>query len=181
MLHYFLTPSEINTLKRLNLREFLKRILNAAYSLVPTYMLWKAVCLFLNNDSPIVSVLSESMEPGYRRGDILFLKPQEFKSGDIAVYQVYKDSIPIVHRVINKLGKQLLTKGDNNRVNDIGIYRPGRRFLEPREMRAGVFGYIPWFGYPSIWISSIPGLKYLLFAVGAYSMFFDKESSMSFF
>jgi signal peptidase I len=36
-------------------------------------MIWKTLMLLTNSESPIVVVLSGSMEPAYFRGDILFL------------------------------------------------------------------------------------------------------------
>ena len=41
------------------------------------------------------------MEPSYYRGDILFLARREtIEVGDIVVYQIENEVIPIVHRVI---------------------------------------------------------------------------------
>jgi signal peptidase len=40
------------------------------------------------------------MEPSYYRGDILFLvRREEIFPGDIIVYQLPNEAIPIVHRV----------------------------------------------------------------------------------
>ena len=111
------------------------------------------------------------MEPGFKRGDILFIKPHEYKVGNVAVFQVYEGSIPIVHRVIKKIGERLLTKGDNNHLDDVGLYKPRKTMLETNEMRAGVFGYIPFFGMITIWFSQIPGLKLLLMLYTAFSVF----------
>lgn len=173
-MNIFISKKEIDTLRRLNIRQFVEQLVAASYSIIHTYIFWKMLCLFLDNDSPIVCVLSESMEPGFRRGDILLLKPHRYDAGDICVYQVYKNSIPIVHRVIKRDGTHLLTKGDNNRRDDVGLYRPGRSFLEPEETRAGVFGYIPYFGLPTIWISSVPGLKVALLSLAGLSVFFTR-------
>jgi signal peptidase I len=41
------------------------------------------------------------MEPSYYRGDILFLARREtVEVGDIVVYSIENEAIPIVHRVI---------------------------------------------------------------------------------
>ncbi|KAI5168531.1 signal peptidase I [Pancytospora epiphaga] len=172
---FFLSKRDIDMFLRLSYRQLLDQLVTASYSVFHMYMVWKVICIFLRNDSPIVCVLSESMEPGFKRGDILFLKPQKYSVGDILVYQVYEGSIPIVHRIIRKVGNQLLTKGDNNRYNDIGLYRPGRRYLEPSETRAGVFGYIPYFGLPTIYINTVPGLKVALLAIAGFSVLFTRE------
>lgn len=162
-------------IKRRSLRQNIVQFVRASYALIGTYMIYRLIGLLLDNDSPIVCVLSESMEPGFKRGDILFIKPQEYKVGDISVYQVYENTIPIVHRVIKKEGTHLLTKGDNNRLDDVGLYRPGRKFLEPSELRAGVFGYIPFFGIITVWISSVPGFKVLIMLYTAFNVFSNRE------
>lgn len=178
-MEFLLGPIGWEAIKRRSIRQNITQFVLASYSLIGNYMVWKLLCVLLDNDSPIVSVLSESMEPGFRRGDILFLKPQEYKSGDILVYQVHEGSIPIVHRVIRKIGNQMLTKGDNNEADDIGLYRRGRMFLEPHEVRAGVFGYIPFFGMIVIWLNSVPGIKFIIMAVTAWAVFSTREDTRS--
>mgnify|MGYP003879630249 FL=1 len=51
----------------------------------------------------MVVVLSGSMEPAYYRGDILFLTFYETRitCGDVVVYKIKDQEIPIVHRVIS--------------------------------------------------------------------------------
>ena len=73
-------------------------------------------------------VLSGSMEPGFYRGDILFLnmgffsKPAAFETGEIVVFSISGRDIPIVHRLIkvheraDKKDADMLTKGDNKSV-----------------------------------------------------------------
>jgi len=50
----------------------------------------------------VVVVLSGSMEPGFHRGDILFLNMglQPVRTGEIVVFNLDGRDIPIVHRVI---------------------------------------------------------------------------------
>lgn len=69
---------------------------------VSAVMIWNVLRLALWTESPVVVVLSGSMEPSMYRGDILFLQKQTpIENGDIIVYQVADDSgIPIVHRVM---------------------------------------------------------------------------------
>ena len=79
---------------------------------------WKGLGIVTNSESPVVVVLSGSMEPAFHRGDLLFLtmgsKPIEV--GEITVYSVPGTEIPIVHRVTEtrpnpkkKHGQLLLT------------------------------------------------------------------------
>ena len=50
----------------------------------------------------VVVVLSGSMEPGFYRGDILFLNMGRapIRAGEVVVYNIDGRDIPIVHRVI---------------------------------------------------------------------------------
>ena len=86
-------------------------------------MIWKGLILFTGSESPVVVVLSGSMEPGFYRGDILFLnQPKDhLVPGDIVVFNTDGREIPIVHRIIKVHQKSedgsdvsILTKGDNN-------------------------------------------------------------------
>lgn len=55
------------------------------------------------SESPIVVVLSGSMEPAFHRGDLLFLtnyKEEPVRVGEIVVFKVEGRDIPIVHRVV---------------------------------------------------------------------------------
>lgn len=68
-------------------------------------MMWKGLGVALNTPSPIVVVLSESMEPAIYRGDLLFLsmpRHDPLEIGDIVVYEVKHQPVPIVHRVIER-------------------------------------------------------------------------------
>lgn len=61
-----------------------------------------------DSPSPIVVVLSGSMEPAFQRGDLLFLWNRnwfgETQVGEVVVYNVKGKDIPIVHRVVRKFG-----------------------------------------------------------------------------
>lgn len=146
-------------------------------------MIWKGLGLLTNTESPIVVVLSGSMEPAFHRGDLLFLanpRKQRYDIGDITVYKIPGAEIPIVHRVLEtrdvvprrsrrgadvpvpKPEDQLvLTKGDNNPVDDIGLYR-GLTFLERKHIIGKVRGFMPYVGYVTIVMNDYPKLKYAL-------------------
>lgn len=76
------------------------------------------------SESPIVVVLSGSMEPAFYRGDLLLLTNRmddPIRAGDITVFKIDGRDIPIVHRVIKVHEREnndtkFLTKGDNNQV-----------------------------------------------------------------
>ena len=58
--------------------------------------------LLTGSESPIVVVLSGSMEPAFYRGDILFLNmgTAPLRTGEVVVYNLADKDIPIVHRII---------------------------------------------------------------------------------
>lgn len=62
----------------------------------------QGLMVITESESPVVVVLSGSMEPAFHRGDILFLHMgfTPFRAGDIVVFKVADREIPIVHRVI---------------------------------------------------------------------------------
>lgn len=64
--------------------------------------MWKSLVLTLNTECPAVVVLTGSMEPGYYRGDILVVTHwnEPLIPGDVVVYNLAKQEIPIVHRVV---------------------------------------------------------------------------------
>ena len=102
------------------------------------------------------------MEPAFQRGDLLFLTLTEdpIRVGDICVFKIKGKEIPIVHRVIElhdqyvfrslgvvilinsaRSGKQyILTKGDNNQVDDRGLYNPGQMWINREDVVGRVKG-----------------------------------------
>ena len=95
------------------------------------------ICTKKMPELPIVVVLSGSMEPAFHRGDLLFItnyKQEDIKVGEIIAFKVEGRDIPIVHRVLELHEKgdgtvKFLTKGDNNSVDDRGLYAPGQFWL----------------------------------------------------
>jgi signal peptidase len=86
--------------------------------------------LALHTDSPLVIVVSGSMEPVFYRGDVVLLKgvtdPSQVHVGDVVVYKRPGYEYPIIHRVryiytVKLDGKSercFVTWGDNNPVPD---------------------------------------------------------------
>jgi len=106
--------------------------------------LWQGLMVASGSESPVVVVLSESMEPAIQRGDILFLwlGYAPFRVGEIIVFKIKGREIPIIHRILEvhegKAKVQILTKGDNNSVDDRGLYNPGQLWLEPDDVLVAV-------------------------------------------
>jgi signal peptidase I len=66
-------------------------------------MIWKGLMVVTGSESPIVVVLSGSMEPAFHRGDLLMLThdtTDPVRVGDIVVFKIDGRDIPIVHRCI---------------------------------------------------------------------------------
>lgn len=91
-----------------NPRQAAAQVLNFALILSTAFMMWKGLSVISDSPSPIVVVLSGSMEPAFQRGDLLFLWNrnwlEETKVGEIVVYNVKGKDIPIVHRIVRKFG-----------------------------------------------------------------------------
>ncbi|KAJ6295244.1 hypothetical protein OIU78_023292 [Salix suchowensis] len=130
-------------------------------------IIWKALMCLTGSESPVVVVLSGSMEPGFKRGDILFLHMSEapFRAGEIVVYNVEGKQIPIVHRVIEvheqeNSGKvDILTKGDANPADDRSLYAYGQNWLKPQQIMGRAVGFVPYAGWVTIIMTEKPIIK----------------------
>ncbi len=118
--------------------------------------------------TPLSVVESNSMEPTYNRGDLVFWRPvsmDEVEKGDIVVYssEARRGEI-IIHRVVeieeNGEQKRLITKGDNNNYTDqSGPHYPEPPVTEnellgkPISIGGGSF-HIPQIGHLWLWGSA---------------------------
>ncbi|WBW71971.1 signal peptidase subunit Sec11 [Schizosaccharomyces osmophilus] len=191
---------------KMNFRQVLSQVLNLLLVLSSAFMGYKTLSLMTDCESPVVVVLSESMEPSFRRGDLLFLdnrKPALEKQlegsdpslwqkiwygsslgiGDIVVYSLPHRPIPIVHRVVKLYESEnetkFITKGDNNRIDDVGLFPRTMTYLDREKHVIGVVrGYFPYLGMITIWLTDYPTLKYVLLgALGLLTLFQKEESS----
>ncbi|KDD74426.1 hypothetical protein H632_c1322p1 [Helicosporidium sp. ATCC 50920] len=114
------------------------------------------------------------MEPGFYRGDILFLtQPRTpLSTGDIVVFNTGGRDIPIVHRLIKlhdrtetEGGLDILTKGDNNWGDDRSLYPRGMHWLAPEHIQGRVVGYLPHLGRLTIIMNDYPAVKYAMIAL----------------
>jgi len=145
--------------------------------------IWKAMMLVTLCESPVVVVLSGSMEPGFYRGDILFLNMGKRKvdNGEIVVFNIDGRDIPIVHRSLRvhterSTGNQeILTKGDNNYANDRGLYKPGQDWLQKKHLIGRVVGYCPYVGMLTIIMNDYPFLKYMLIGILGFFVVTSKD------
>ncbi|KAL2243464.1 UNVERIFIED_CONTAM: Signal peptidase complex catalytic subunit SEC11C [Sesamum indicum] len=130
-------------------------------------MIWKTLMCVTGSESPVVVVLSESMEPGFSRGDILFLylSRDPIRVGEIVVYNIDGRDIPIVHRVIKVHERKdtgevdILTKGDNNEGDDIPLYAPDQYWLQRHHIMGRAVGFLPYVGWATIIMTEKPIIK----------------------
>ncbi|KAG5440954.1 Signal peptidase complex catalytic subunit S11C [Clonorchis sinensis] len=170
--------------KRMNKRQVYYQILTILMVVGSALMLWKGLIVFTYSESPLVVVLSGSMEPAFFRGDVLYLTnyPDEpIRTGDIAVFRIEGRDIPIVHRVIKVHESvngtvKLLTKGDNNPVHDRGLYAPGQDWIVPSQILGRAKGFIPHVGQVTIIMNDNPKLKYAVLGTMGMYLLLNRES-----
>ena len=137
-------------MQRRNFRKYAHKVINLGLIVTSALMMWKGLMVMSNAESPVVVVLSGSMEPGFWRGDILFLwlGSSRFEVGEVVLFKNEGHNVPIVHRIVKVHEKHdgtqdLLTKGDNNPDDDRGVYPPGQRWLSKELIVGRVIGYLP--------------------------------------
>ena len=167
-------------------RHYLHQAINLAMIVCSALMIWQGLVVATGSESPIVVVLSGSMEPGFYRGDILFLNrpEQAVEVGDIVVYNTgTKDDIPIVHRItrVHKHDEDdienvhILTKGDNNYGDDISLYPRGMYWLQRKHGLGTVRGFLPLIGMSTIVMNDYPAVKYALIGFLALTVILGKD------
>jgi len=159
----------IQALRSMRKRQLAHQVINLGLIVTSALMIWKSLMVVTHSESPVVVVLSGSMEPAFQRGDILFLwlGNSPFRVGEIVVFKIEGRDIPIVHRVIKVHEKydgttDVLTKGDNNDVDDRGLYAPDQRWLNKKHIIGRAVGYLPYVGMVTIIMNDYPYLKYAL-------------------
>ncbi|KAI8908415.1 hypothetical protein EDD86DRAFT_191502 [Gorgonomyces haynaldii] len=175
-------------LGRVKPRQLLFQILQVLLYVASALAMWKGASVLFYNESPIVVVLSESMTPAFERGDLLFLAHFDipYQVGDIVVYKIKGQQIPIVHRVLelhehNDGNISMLTKGDYNQVDDRGLYHTynrGQQWIEPEDVMGRVYGHFPWMGMITIIINDYPQVKTALLLFLGLTALFNKGDAV---
>merc|ERR1719391_1148973 len=94
-------------------------------------MIWKGLMVVTGSESPIVVVLSGSMEPAFQRGDLLFLtnyEEEDIRVGEIVVFKIDGRDIPIVHRVL-KLHEKEDGRSNSSQRETITVWTTGVSML----------------------------------------------------
>ncbi len=161
-------------------RKIITAIFLIIFAFSGSFLIYYVMQVSLNTDTPMVVVISRSMEPTVLKGDLLFLKGTdpatikngtvEGKEGDIIVFDarglpgwMAPPSEPIVHRVIAKMydgGWFFLTKGDANPAHDLS-WVPESRVV------GVVVGRIPYIGWVKILLTDSGLLIPLLILVSS--------------
>ncbi|XP_061363241.1 uncharacterized protein LOC133306881 [Gastrolobium bilobum] len=166
----------VDSVKSIQFRQALTQVVTLGLIVTSALVIWKGLMCITGSESPVVVVLSGSMEPGFRRGDILFLHMSQdpIRAGDIVVFNIDGRDIPIVHRVIKVHERQdteemyILTKGDNNPMDDRVLYNHGQHWLQQHHIMGRAVGFLPYVGWATIIMTEKPILKYIL--VGALGL-----------
>ncbi|XP_053695582.1 signal peptidase complex catalytic subunit SEC11A [Sabethes cyaneus] len=172
----------LSDVQRMDKRQFFFQVLSFGMIVSSALMIWKGLMVVTGSESPIVVVLSGSMEPAFHRGDLLFLTNQEepVRVGEIVVFKIEGRDIPIVHRVIKLHEKnngtvKFLTKGDNNSVDDRGLYAPGQLWLTKKDIVGRARGFLPYVGMITIYMNEYPNLKYGILGLLALYVLLHRE------
>ncbi|PQM41756.1 signal peptidase complex catalytic subunit SEC11A [Prunus yedoensis var. nudiflora] len=162
----------VDSIKSLQIRQVLTQAVSLGMIVTSALIIWKALMCVTGSESPVVVVLSGSMEPG----DILFLHMSKdpIRAGEIVVFNVDGREIPIVHRVIKVHEQQdtgevdVLTKGDNNYGDDRLLYAHGQLWLQRHHIMGRAVGFLPYVGWVTIIMTEKPIIKYIL--IGALGL-----------
>ena len=160
----------VSELKSMSVRQLVSQVLGLGIIVTSAFMIWKSLMLVSGSESPVVVVLSGSMEPAFQRGDILVLYKgtKDIETGDIVVFNLDGRDIPIVHRVVRAHERReedemdILTKGDNNYNDDRVLYDPGQEWIHKGNILGRAVGYIPYAGMATIIMNDYPIVKFVL-------------------
>ncbi|MCJ1453677.1 Signal peptidase complex catalytic subunit [Mycoblastus sanguinarius] len=176
----------------------LSQILKFILIISSAFMLLKLLSIISCSKSPIAVVSSESMEPAFYRGDVIFVWNREpiFDVGDIAVCWFEGRKLPMVHRIIQKRilpikadsdgnstrerqstqhEYEYLTKGDNNSDDDTTLYPEGQPYLFRHDIVGVVYGYVPKIGYLTLILNDYPWLKNMLIGGIVLAAYFKRN------
>ncbi|CAN0878338.1 Signal peptidase complex catalytic subunit SEC11C [Linum grandiflorum] len=142
----------VDSVKSIQIRQLLSQGVSLGMIVTSALIIWKVLMCVTGSESPVVVVLSGSMEPGFKRGR----------------------EIPIVHRVIKVHERQdtgeveVLTKGDNNYGDDRQLYAQGQLWLQRHHIMGRAVGFLPYVGWVTIIMTEKPIIKYIL--IGALGL-----------
>lgn len=155
ILVYFIMERRVN--KEIN-RVYIKNSNNRLVGYIPILLVvvFGVMNLFGILKYQTISILSNSMNPLYSRGDMVFIKNLNYeeklslKLNDIIAFYDKNGNL-IVHRIVKIIdGEDILfvTKGDNNEFNDSEI-------LKIEDIKGKYLFHIKYLGFPTVFIYEI--------------------------
>ncbi|XP_018428950.1 PREDICTED: signal peptidase complex catalytic subunit SEC11C-like isoform X4 [Nanorana parkeri] len=86
--------------------------------------------------------------------------------------------IVVVLRMFSHLKENIkfLTKGDNNEVDDRGLYKEGQNWLEKKDVVGRARGFLPYVGMVTIVMNDYPKFKYAVLAIMGAFVLVKRES-----
>ncbi|CAN7028979.1 unnamed protein product [Brassica rapa subsp. trilocularis] len=166
----------VDSVKSIQIRQLLTQAISLGMIVTSSLIIWKALICVTGSESPVVVVLSESMEPGFQRGDILFLHMSKtpFELArllfSILMVGIFQLSICVikVHERKNTGEVDVLTKGDNNPGDDRLLYAKRQLWLHRHHIMGRAVGFLPYVGWVTIIMTEKPIIKYIL--IGALGL-----------
>ena len=131
--------------------------------------------LSIRGAMPFLPVFGTSMEPEFKAGNIITIKPiepSEVKVGDIIVFEVpsavreYYNYPPLVaHRVIrvNETNMTFRTKGDNTGEDPFTV--------RAQDLKGTVGQQIPYLGFPLLFFQSTNGVIFIIIALSLFALY----------
>lgn len=167
-------------------RSLLHQFVTLGLAIASAVAIWKFLMVVSMSQSPIVVVLSGSMEPSFARGDLMFLNFHDdnrpLTATDIVVFNIRGKEIPVVHRILrhhsdlqNHQKVWTLTKGDNNGGTDIMLYPRGQSWINRDDIQGRAFGCLPGIGMVTILMNDYPPFKWLLLGMLGILVITNKE------
>lgn len=173
-----------SSVQGLNYRQWMYQVLNLVLTMTSVMMVWMVLKVMTWCHSPLVVVISGSMEPTFHRGDLLFMtnfQDEPIVVGDVVGFTVERHDIPIVHRVV-RLHQDVngtvkfVTKGDNNDGTDEqGLYSCDQKWLTKKDVVGKVRGSIPSMGMFTLFVNDYPQLKYALLGMFGTHILMHRE------
>ncbi|MBI3412837.1 MAG: signal peptidase I [Candidatus Aenigmarchaeota archaeon] len=131
-------------------RELVETAAYAVLGVLVAIFIYQALMFLLGTNRPVIDVVSESMYPSIKRGDLVIVKrvqPQDIRIGDVIVFDTLSQRLPVIHRVykINDDGT-FQTLGDNNG----GAQHDWEKQIEANDVVGKAVLVIPYVGWIKI-------------------------------
>lgn len=153
-------------------RKVQRDVIEIAVAFFAAWLFYQGLAFATGTSMPLVSVVSQSMEPVLHRGDLIFvINPADITVGDIGIYRRTCTSrdimnglcaregsfVDIIHRIIEERDGGYVFKGDNNACYDtVSGSCPDEPLIVKKEQIQGkVVIAVPLLGYPRLALYAI--------------------------